>query len=386
MRMSAGPERAWRGQDEPRASVPVCKPRLPDADRLLPYLREIDASRWYSNFGPLNRRFEARLAEHAGAASDECVVTACNATAALTAALLALDAAPGSLCMVPAWTFAASGHAIVRAGLIPWFVDVDAGGALSPDAVRRFAADAPGRLGAVLAVSPFGRPLDAFAWDAFARTSGVPVVIDAAAGFDTVRASPVPMVVSLHATKIVGVGEGAFVACTDVDRMRSIRRCINFGFDGSREAVAAAMNGKLPEYSAAVGLAALDEWPATRAAYRRVAREYLDAFAGIADVRVAAGYGTEWISATAIVETPPGRLDRVEDALWAANIGSRRWWGDGLAAQRAFAGYPRSALPVTALLAATTLGLPCWADLPSAAVARVAEVVADASSGAVRAT
>ena len=37
-------------------------PSLPTADELLPYLRRIDANRWYSNFGPLVSEFESRIA------------------------------------------------------------------------------------------------------------------------------------------------------------------------------------------------------------------------------------------------------------------------------------------------------------------------------------
>jgi dTDP-4-amino-4,6-dideoxygalactose transaminase len=367
-------ERAWRAQEDAAPAVPVCKPKLPAADRLLPYLREIDASRWYSNHGPLSRRFEARLAEHAAAASGDDVVVVSNATAALTAALLALDVAPGSLCMMPAWTFAASAHAVLNAGLIPWFVDVGAeNGELAPQAAQHHAAAAPGRLGAVLAVSVFGRPVDAHAWDAFRRRTGVPVVIDAAAGFDVVRASPVPTVVSLHATKVLGVGEGAFLVCADTAHVHAVRERINFGFTDTREARVAAANAKLSEYAAAVGLAALDEWPSARAAFERVAREYRAAFENAAQIRLQAGYGTQWVSATAIVELPPSRLAAAEDALAAAGFGTRRWWGAGLARHRAFASCPRSALPVTESLAAATLGLPCSADLAAPAIRRIAQ-------------
>src|SRR5215207_10009412 len=44
-------------------SIPIFKARLPSADRLLPYLREIDASHYYSNAGPQCRAFEHRLAQ-----------------------------------------------------------------------------------------------------------------------------------------------------------------------------------------------------------------------------------------------------------------------------------------------------------------------------------
>ena len=74
-------------------------------------------------------------------------------------------------------------------------------------------AGQPG-VSAILIVSPFGAPLDLPAWDRVQAATGVPVVIDGAAAFDTLRAGgPMavgrcPVIVSLHAPKVFGIGEG----------------------------------------------------------------------------------------------------------------------------------------------------------------------------------
>jgi dTDP-4-amino-4,6-dideoxygalactose transaminase len=347
---------------------------------LLPYLHELDASRWYSNHGALNHRFASRLADQLGGTVSEQIVTASNATAALTATLLALDLPPGSPCLMPAWTFAASGHAVVQAGLTPRFLDVNLeDGAVTPAAAQSIVRATPRSAATVLlAVSPFGLPVDVGGWCAFQRETGIPVVLDAAAAFDTVRVSPIPTVVSLHATKVFGIGEGAFVACSDEARSRAIRERINFGFADSREAVVPAMNAKLSEYGAAIGLAALSAWPGMRAAYRRVALDYAEAFRSEPSIRVQRGYGEEFVSATAIIRVPPDRLTAVEDALALGSIGSRRWWGDGLTKQRAFARYASGPLPATDAHAASTIGLPSWPDLSTDAIARIAGIVATA--------
>ena len=100
------------------------RPKLPSADRLVPYLRSIDASRVYSNFGPFALSLEDRLAEHYGL-NQGTVATVANATLGLAIALAVQQPPPGSLCAMPAWTFVASAHAAVMAGLVPYFVDVD---------------------------------------------------------------------------------------------------------------------------------------------------------------------------------------------------------------------------------------------------------------------
>ena len=47
-------------------AIPVLRPQLPSAERLLPYLRRIDDARIYSNWGPLSVELEGRLAERLG--------------------------------------------------------------------------------------------------------------------------------------------------------------------------------------------------------------------------------------------------------------------------------------------------------------------------------
>lgn len=105
--------------------------------------------------------------------------------------------------------------------------------------------------------------------------TGVPVVIDAAASFDALQGPyDAPMVVSLHATKALGAGEGGFVVRPDPEFIQMTQRRGNFGFFGSREAVCDATNAKISEYHAA---AALDAWPETRHMWRLIARSYLNA-------------------------------------------------------------------------------------------------------------
>src|SRR5262245_17204187 len=98
--------------------VPVMRPKLPNADRLLPYLRRIDSGRLYSNFGPLTVELQNRLALHFGMPPD-CVVCASCGTAALMAAILA-TAGPATrdrpYALVPAFTFAATAAAVELCG------------------------------------------------------------------------------------------------------------------------------------------------------------------------------------------------------------------------------------------------------------------------------
>jgi dTDP-4-amino-4,6-dideoxygalactose transaminase len=352
-------------------AVPVMRPKLPGASSVLPYLSEIDTGRIYSNFGPLATRLEHRLAAHLGV-GDHAVTTVANATLGLALALMAQQPAAGTLCVIPAWTFVASPQAASLAGLIPYFVDVDPRTwALEPDAIDAILANAPGTVGAVMPVAPFGRPIDVAAWDRFRSRAGLAVVIDAAAGFDAVVATGTPTVVSLHATKVCGSGEGGFVLCDNRDLITDLRRRMNFGFQGSREAMAPAFNAKFSEYHAAVGHAALDEWHSVRTEWLQVSHSYREALQRSSFARLQEGFGETWVSSVCVLRLSGTDANRVERRLTGAAIETRRWWGHGAQGHRSTSMYPRTPLPVTEELSRSTIGVPMFRDLAPADVDRI---------------
>jgi dTDP-4-amino-4,6-dideoxygalactose transaminase len=362
--------------------IPVMRPQLPATERLLPYLSRIDQSRIYSNFGPLTAELEDRLAAHF-AIPGAAVTTVANATLGLTLALSAQGARPATLCLMPAWTFVASAQAAVAAGLVPFFVDVDpVAWTLDPGTVAATIASAPGDVGAVMPVMPFGGPLDFDAWERFRSTTGVPVVIDAAAGFDAVKATATPAVVSLHATKAFGVGEGGLVISGDAALVREIRTRSSFGFHGSREARVPAMNAKLSEYHAAVGLAALDEWPAARTAWYALAGAYRKHLRDRrASAHLQARFGEAWVSSVCVISLRDRDAGQAEARLQRAGIESRRWWGEGAHAHAATRHYPRTALPITQEAARSTIGVPFFRDMASDDVEQVVEAICARSEG-----
>lgn len=230
------------------------KPLLPLAEKILPYLEKIDRNRHYTNFGPLNASYQERLEVVFKAP----VVTASSATSALTACLMAYDLPPKSFVACPSWTFVATPLSIMAAGHIPYFMDVDdAGRFISKSFIYPVCR-------AVVAVAPFGKPINVEAWDDFE----LPVVIDAAAGFDAFSSicypQNRPVVISTHATKTFGTGEGGLVVCKNKSLLEKVRKITSFGLTPEREVLFPAFNAKFSEYHAAVGHAELDGWATKR--------------------------------------------------------------------------------------------------------------------------
>jgi dTDP-4-amino-4,6-dideoxygalactose transaminase len=263
--------------------------------------------------------------------------------------------------LVPAWTFVASAAAIVAAGLEPYFVDVD------PDSWQMRGTIAED-VGAMMPVSPFGSPVDTAAWDGWSQMWRIPVLIDGAAGFDSVVPGKSPTMVSLHATKVLGAGEGGFIVSTDEALMERIRQVRNFGGTGT----IVGFNGKLSEYHAAVALAALDDWVARhRSLYVRTAN-YHERLLAFPWVKQVPGFGSGWVSSycTVLLE---GGVGPTQARLAARGIESRRWWGDGAHTHPAFTSFQRDPLPVTESLARRALSLPFSHDLSADDIERVCE-------------
>ncbi len=312
----------------------------------------------------------------AGRDASHAVATA-SGTAALVASLRARAKGPG-LCLMPAWTFAATPAAALMAGLTPYFLDVDAESwALAPERVieRARALSAA----AILPVVPFGSGLDGAAWSNVERQSGAPVVVDAAAAFDLVTSTPdglgdIPVILSLHATKALGCGEGGLVLTRDEALAAEIRRLTNFGFGADRLAIDAGFNGKMSEYNAAVGLAALDAWPERQAEWLGAKRRLRAAVQSLDGVQLGPDAARDLAVSTFNITTDH-MADALKLRLGAQGVMTLRWWSVGCANHPAFQACPRDALPVTDALAEQVLGLPLFPDISDAQVHKVASAL-----------
>jgi dTDP-4-amino-4,6-dideoxygalactose transaminase len=348
--------------------VRVLVPRLPEATALLPYLARIDANRIYSNYGPLSREFAAGLGQLTGAAG---VTLTGNGTSAIELALRVRAPRPG-LCLMPAFTFIASAHAVCNAGLTPFLLNVNSDTLeLTPEIVTIALPNLPTPPVAVLVVSAFGAPPDQKGWADFEERHGIPVVFDAAAA--TTALSGIgrqPVCVSLHATKVLGIGEGGAILCADTTVTERATAMTGFGFLGAdRVSAIRGGNYRISEYAAAVGLAALQALPQRVDTLRLLSNAYRARLQGRA-ARLQHGAG-DWVTMTLNVILPPQIVAPTLGRLTEANIEWRYWWGMGCHRHPAFADVPRADLTRTDALAPRVLGLPFHDGLTVAEIDRV---------------
>jgi dTDP-4-amino-4,6-dideoxygalactose transaminase len=339
------------------------RPLLPTAATITPYLQRIDKARIYSNYGPLWREFRdglrSWLRERVASSGLDVVVTS-SGTTAIELALRARTHEGGGVCLMPAYTFIASAHAVTNAGLEPYLLDVNPDTmALTPDIVTAALEVLPTRPAAVLVVSAFGAPPDLQAWEAFETEHGVPVVIDAAAAATSLRTmTGVPVCLSLHATKVLGIGEGGAVVTTDDSLADTLQAMTGFGFLGTRrESAIRGGNYRISEYSAAVGLAALDEIAAKEQRLLALAAAYVGLLAD-APVTLQSGVGDDWVSSTFNVRLSADSVAPTLDLMTRSGIEWRRWWGFGTHKHPAFAHFPHAPLTWTDDVAARVIGIP----------------------------
>lgn len=246
--------------------IPFLRPNLVPTEEFSGYLAGLEQNRIYSNFGPLNTRFEQRvLAEYfAGIGA---VSTINNATTGLMLAI-SLAKRPGArYAVMPSFTFAATPLAAIWAGLKPYFVDVDpADFCLSLPELERTLNQLGDSVAVVVPYAAFGYPMDLTPYTGLVER-GVPVVVDAAASFGTSfegtsfgTSFPGSVVFSFHATKAFGIGEGGLVYSKDIQFIQRLREAANFGFGPDKIARQHGLNAKLPEISAAVALATLNRF------------------------------------------------------------------------------------------------------------------------------
>ncbi len=259
--------------------IPLVRPSPPQLSRAVMELQALEQSGIFSNYGPVNTRFEEEMLERFFGGEGACT-TVCNATIGLMLAIKeAVGEQPaGKFALMPCFTFAATAHAALWCGLTPLLCDIHSTNwGADPAAEAELLARYAGKIAVVMPYATFGYPIDLEHYKRLAAQLGVPVVVDAAAslgtfdgqgrGFGSGFAGSVAY--SMHATKSFAVGEAGLIYSADRDRIAKLRAMSNFGFGEPRTATMAGLNGKLSEVGALLGelrLADYDRVIAHRAA------------------------------------------------------------------------------------------------------------------------
>jgi len=291
--------------------------RITDLERR--YVLEVLEGQFRTSVGnSMTRRLEERFAAVFGC---RYAISFINGTATMHAALAAADIGPGDEVIVPPLTMASTAFAVLHAGAVPVFADVDPGTwTIDPASVE--AAISP-RTRGIIPVAIYGLSPDMDSLMALAARHGLFVLEDDAQCFlGTYKGRIVGSLghaasFSFQSSKHMTSGEGGMVTTDDAVLAERIRRFNSLGYAAvgaaagkgkiTRETIqdpayqrhaSVGWNYRLPELCAAVALGQTERLQELVAARVQAARLYAEAARGCAWLvpqAVRDGYGhTYW--------------------------------------------------------------------------------------------
>src|SRR5437870_495281 len=101
--------------------IPLIKPDLPSLEEIREPIEEILANGRITNFGKYVGQFEAETGAYLGTQT----VALSSGTLGLIFALAAVELRPREKVILPSFTFVASAQAVLYAGGVPLFADID---------------------------------------------------------------------------------------------------------------------------------------------------------------------------------------------------------------------------------------------------------------------
>ena len=321
--------------------------------------------------GPEVAAFETAFAELLGARG---VVGVGNGTDALTVAVRTLGLGPGDEVLVPAFSFFATAEAVVLAGGVPVFCDIESETFnLDPAEIDRRATP---RTRGVVGVHLYGRSFDADPIAAACRRHGLWLVEDAAqahgAKYRGRRVGTLGDLAawSFYPTKNLGAfGDAGAISGMDAAVLALARRLANHGQSARYEHREVGTNSRLDTLQAAVLNLRLRTLDADNAARRRWGALYREGLAGVGDLRLPADRADdEPVYHQMTVAT--ARRDALQKFLAERGVGASVHYPSPLHRQAALASIlpaPPS-LPHAERAAREVLCLPMFAELTEAEV------------------
>ena len=258
----AGPER-----------ILVTRSFLPSLNEYTEELRSIFETHWLTNMGEKHLRLEEALKAYLGT---DTICLFQNGHLALELSLEAMGIT-GEVITTP-YTFASTTWAILRAGCVPVFCDIDPETlCMDPAGIEPLITE---RTSAILPVHVYGRLCDVEAIQKIADRHHLKVIYDAAHAFGTAYKGKGAAcfgdlsMFSFHATKVFHTIEGGAVSFRDPALADRLFRIKNFGIQ-ENETYMVGGNAKMNEFEAAMGLCNLRHMDEILSGRKRVKEQYL---------------------------------------------------------------------------------------------------------------
>lgn len=280
--------------------IPVNTPLLDGNEKK--YLTECIDSGWISSEGPFIKEFEQQFSARMGRKHG---IAVSNGTAAIDAAVEALDIGPGDEVIMPTFTIISCISQIVRNGGLPVLIDSDPI-TFNMD-VKQVEAKITPRTKAIMIVHIFGLPVDVAPLLDIAKRHGLKVLEDAAEMHgQTYMGKPCGSfgdisTFSFYPNKHITTGEGGMILTDDDELAETCRSLRNLCFQANKRFVHERLgwNLRMTNMQAALGVAQLERLDEFVLRKREMGKRY-----------------TEMLSDCRGVQLPLQSTDYAENIYW----------------------------------------------------------------------
>jgi dTDP-4-amino-4,6-dideoxygalactose transaminase len=337
-------------------------------------LKTIWESGQLTNNGSLVRELESRLCEYLGV--KHCILVS-NGDAGLRVAIRGLELYDEVI--TTPFSYVSTASSIKWLGLTPVFADIEPDSlTIDPEKVEQLITP---KTSAIMATHVYGNPCNVDRLNEIAKRHKLRIIYDAAhafgveyqgagiAGFGDVS------MFSLHATKVYHSGEGGVLATNDTEIYEAIEWRRRFGHNGQDGFHGVAINAKMSEFHAAMGLCVLDHLDQLISA-RRVATETYDQMLtenpGVKLTRPGLRADTKYnYSYYPVIYESESRLLQSFDSLKQVNIHPRRYFYPSLNLVSSLGEFETQ--PISEAVAPRVACLPLSANISANDISRVIE-------------
>lgn len=290
--------------------------------------------------------------------------------------------------LVPSFTFCATAHAVMWAGLEPVFVDCD------PSTYNIDCTRIPELLTSdvlcILGVHLFGNPAPVSSLESLAKRNGIRLLFDAAHAFGArhqqkkVGGFGDAEVFSLSPTKLLTAAEGGMLTTNDDALAKLIRTGRNYGNPGNYNCQFPGLSSRMSEWNALLGRENLKYVEANVNKRQRLVALYkktLDGIPGLSYQKIQPGDLSTYKDFSVLVNEQVFGMNRnaLANSLRAENIETRNYFDPPVHQQDAYRAWRKRAegrLPMTERLSLGSLSLPLYSHMPKETVRKISSSIA----------
>lgn len=357
----------------------VTQSSMPSLEEYVEEIKPIFESKWLTNMGPKHNELQSKLEEYLKVKHMNLFT---NGHMALYTAIKSLKL-EGEVITTP-FTFVSTTHAITQNGLTPVFCDIEQDTyTMDVSKIESLITD---KTCAIVPVHVYGNVCNVEEIEKIAKKHNLKVIYDAAHAFG-VKYKNIGIanfgdmsMFSFHATKVFNTIEGGGVVYKEERLEEKLNSLKNFGLTGKETVNEVAMNAKMNEFQAAMGLCNLRHVDEEISKRKKVVEEYrkrLSNIKGIKLSKIQENVQSNYAYFPVVFEDDFGKTrDEIMNELAKNNIFARKYFYPLTSDFECYSNtYASNETPVAKYISDRVLTLPLYADLPLEDVNRICDII-----------